>query len=278
MMRRLLTAMVLLVVLIPSSARAWGGDGHRIVCGIAWLRLTPEARTMVSRLLGNDEDKTFADACVWADEVRGQRPETSAYHYVNIPAGVAGMDLARDCGDPAKRCAPWAIVEYARILRAANSSEDARRDALRFIMHFVGDLHQPLHAGRPGDLGGNTVIVEFFGNAGTADRKLNLHSVWDSQILRRAGKVWPASSLVLNNEVTPEDVAEWQVFDPVGWANDSYRICEDFVYGRLPSNHKIYNSYYRPGLGYAEVQLQRAGVRLAFLLNELASGRALSGV
>lgn len=243
-----------------------------MVCGVAWQRLSPQAHMMVGKLLGSDDEKTFAEACLWADQVRNARPETYSYHFINIPAGMSGVDMARDCGDVAKRCAPWAIAHYATILTTPSAADSSRANALKFIMHFVGDLHQPLHAGRPGDRGGNSVAVDFFGNAGNAERPNNLHSVWDSQILKRGNRKWPESSTWLASEISADEAQAWSSLDVIGWTNESYRVCEDYVYGKLPADHKIRDFYYRPALGYAEVQIQKAGVRLAFLLNQAAVG------
>ena len=97
-MRRIL--LVLIFLIVPGGASAWGGDGHGIVCEIAWQRLTPEAKTMVTDLLRGDQFALLAESCSWADEVRRTTHEhTYNYHFINIPAGVAGMDWARDCGD-----------------------------------------------------------------------------------------------------------------------------------------------------------------------------------
>jgi len=271
-MRAIIRIACFALLLLPAPAHAWGGAGHRIVCGIAWARLTPQAHTMVAHLLGSNDEKTFADACVWADSIRSERPETSAYHWINIPAGMGGMDMARDCGDVAARCAPWAIAHFAAVLTDRGTTDATRSDALKFVMHFVGDLHQPLHAGRPEDRGGNGVTVDFFGDVGTAERANNLHSVWDSQILRRANRTWPASSQWLVSELAPDEAQAWETLDVVGWTNESYRLCEDYVYGRLNPDHRIRDLYYRPALGIVEVRLQQAGVRLAYLLNMAAAG------
>ena len=261
---------------MPSAAAAtpaaWGGDGHRIVCGIAWQRLTEDGRALVARLLESNEEKTFVDACVWADFVRPDRPETYNYHFINIPAGVSGMDMERDCSAP-KRCAPWAIVHFGRMLGDGKVDPAARTEALKWVLHFVGDLHQPLHAGRPGDLGGNRVLVDFFGDAGRAERRNNLHSVWDSQMLRRAGMRWPEASNRLFEEIAEDEAKSWETLDVSDWADESYRIDEAFAYGELDAKGIIRNAYYKPAIGIAETQLMKGGVRLAHLINSAAAAR-----
>jgi hypothetical protein len=279
-MRIPLRIALLTLMLSPSFAFGWGGEGHRTVCGVAWQRLTPEGRSFANRLLGSTDQKSFVDACVWADSVRADRPDTYNYHFINIPAGQVGMNMSRDCTAP-KRCAPWAIVHYTRIFADAGASATDRREALLYVMHFVGDLHQPLHAGRPQDRGGNDIPVDFFGDVGNAERRNNLHSVWDSQMLRRAGMQWAATAHRLANEINRYEGREWETLDVVSWANESYRVCEEFVYGKLRPDGRIANTYFKQAVGIAEVQLQKGGVRLAHVINRAAaadlSGLSLSG-
>src|SRR5688572_22341987 len=99
----------------PASSSLWGGEGHRLVCEIAWRHLTGEAKAMATSLRAG-EPGTFSESCTWADQVRGERPETYNYHFINIPPGQSGLSWARDCGDAAKRCVTWAIKYYTQIL------------------------------------------------------------------------------------------------------------------------------------------------------------------
>jgi len=271
-MRRFICITYLGLLLLPAQAHAWGAEGHRIACGIAWHRLDAQGRALVAKLLDTNDETSFVEACLWADEVRPRRPETYAYHFINIAASKNALDMARDCGNPQKRCVPWAVAHYARILADTKATEQKRAEALMFVLHFVGDIHQPLHAGRPQDRGGNDVPIDFFGNAGSPERPMNLHLVWDSQILRRANGQWPGMSTRLTREISVDEAARWESLDVVAWTNESYRICEEFVYRQLPADRRLRNDYYYPALGYAEVQLQKAGVRLAYLLNGVAGG------
>ena len=263
--------MPLSLSLFALLAPLWGADGHQLVCEVAWRHLTPAARTMVQQLRAGEKG-TFAESCTWADRVRPDRPETYNYHFVNIPAGAAGVDLKRDCGDPAKRCAIWAIKHYAIVLTDRAATTTQRQEALKFLGHFVGDLHQPLHAGRPQDRGGNSVKVSFLGNAGTAGHDMNLHSVWDSQILRRANLGWPKSADELLAGITTAQVSQWATADVIAWANESYRIAEDFAYS-VPNGGLIDQAYYDRALAITRIRLQQAGIRLAHVLNEAARGR-----
>ena len=269
-----LAAIVLAGLLAPvHETSAWSGEGHRIVCEIAWRRLAPETRTFVTRLLRAEGKPLFSAACTWADEVRETtHRRTASYHYADIPAGAAGFDMARDCGDPKRRCLVWAIDHYVRILADGRRSAAARREALKFVAHFVGDLHQPMHVGRPEDRGGNDVRVSFFGDAGRPERPLNLHRVWDHEILSRAEFRWPATARRLEGRITDAEAAAWGTLDIVAWADETFAVADKFAYPALPSGGAIGNAYYRPALGYANVLIQQAGVRLALLLNRAAAG------
>ncbi len=257
---------------VPTPVAVWGPEGHRIVCEIAWQRLNDRGRALVRRLLGAGADTAFADACNWADDVRGTTHRyTTTYHYVNIPAGSAGLDLARDCADPERRCVTWAIARYAFVLADPAAGALPRTEALKFLGHFVGDLHQPLHAGRPGDRGGNDVLVQFFGIGEDGGRPLSLHWTWDSKLLERTGLTWPGDARRLAAAVAPEEASAWEGFDVIAWTNESYRICEELVYA-LPAGNAIGDPYYRLAAPIIRQRLVQGGVRLAYLINEAAAG------
>lgn len=255
------------------QARTWSGEGHRIVCEIAWQRLTPETRGFVTRLLRRDRSRMFSEACTWADDVRDTtHPRTRTYHFADVPAGVDGFDMARDCANRQRRCAVWAVDHYARVLADPARPAGLRREALKFVSHLVADLHQPLHVGRPADRGGNEIRVTFFGDAGPPEHPLSLHQVWDTEILRRAEFRWPETAHRLNARITDAEAAQWETLDLVAWANDAYRVADRFAYPAVPENGALDNAYYRPALGHAHVLIQQAGVRLAHVLNRAAAG------
>ena len=168
------------------DARAWGKVGHRVATLAAEHRLTPAARSKIHELL--DTGETLADASLWADQYRRAVPGSGAWHYVNVPLSEVHYD-ARFC--PPTGC----IVSKIRELRATLASDAAPREerqrALRLLVHFVEDLHQPLHVGDLGDRGGNDLQVQFFG------RGTNLHRLWDEEIIERHGtseSAWGSSS------------------------------------------------------------------------------------
>src|SRR5262245_3306266 len=242
------------VGMLACSARAlaWGNEGHRIVCQIAFERLTPAGKALVAAIqadLSHVEDPfdncpscqaahpddgrpmSFQEGCIWADESRRDTFKgTYEYHYINVSNAFTTLDLVRDCS--ALDCAVVAIQRYARYIAlppGASSREKERRVlALRFLGHFVGDLHQPLHVGFAEDLGGNKIDVRW--NTGTATVTKDLHSVWDGEILKRAGLTSQTSGSVLNAEITAAELAAWQTFDLKAWAAESFAFAQNKAY------------------------------------------------
>jgi hypothetical protein len=264
---------LLLALVNPLPTAVWGEDGHRLICEVAYRRLTPAAQLMVQRIRAEDPSPgdNFSSGCLWADEVRSTtHAYTYYYHFINIPPGVAGAKFQRDCADTARYCAPWAIRRYARVLLDGSASALDKAEALKFLAHFVGDLHQPLHAGRPADLGGNLIRVDFFGERRPNGDSLNLHSVWDGSILRRAGIGFPGSADALDTEITVGQAEAWRTPNVARWTNESYRHAESAY--RLPAGKRIRAAYFNRARDVSRLQLKRAAVRLAFLLNEIAAG------
>ena len=252
-------------------APRWGGEGHRIVCEIAWQRLTSAGRALVGELLDDESGRAFVGSCSWADAVRRTtHRRTAPLHYVNIPPGAAGFDMTRDCGDPDTRCVTWAVGHYAAALSDRSTKREERAEALKFLAHFVADLHQPLHAGRAADRGGNDVPVS--SPPGWECRGDNLHWVWDSSFLCAGGLVWPDSAWGLLDEISPGEIASWRSVDLVAWTDEAYRISEDFAY-RLPHSGAIDAAYASRAVMISREQLKKAGVRLAHLINRAVRGQ-----
>ena len=151
--------------------------GHRIVALVATPRLAPRAAAEVARLL---DGGSLASVATWADSVRTKHPETGPWHYVDIPTWESSYNPERDC--PKGACIITALTEKLAILSDKGRSKADRGDALRFVVHFMGDLHMPLHNGERSDKGGNDVKLTFNG------RQTNLHSVWDSGLLIATGE------------------------------------------------------------------------------------------
>lgn len=255
---RKLAALGLAVYAVP--VMAWGPEGHRLVARLAQGMLTPAAAARVQDTLGPGE--TIASLASWADQVRPSRKETEPWHFVDIPIDSAGLDMQRDCsrGD----CVLGKIAEFRRAWRDPNASPQRRREALLFLVHFMGDMHQPLHCSDHRDRGGNDVHVLFFGS------RMNLHRVWDSGLLDRLA---PEEQLfrILSAALTPRRRAEWSRGTVDDWAAESFAVARRVVYGDLPPGGRepsLGAAYERDADPVLEEQIEKAGVRLAAVLNE----------
>ena len=263
-LKRLLVATVCLAAMLwASAAHAWGRDGHYVVAWIAYQRLEPAARAEIDRLLAT-EQTTLWDASYWPDEVaRGlaQYRHLAPYHYINVADDAAGYDplIASTDGDVAQ-----GIAKFAEILGNRSEPDDKRLEALRFFAHFVGDIHQPMHVGRASDRGGNDLRVMFF------NRQTNMHAVWDSGIIQRSRTDWRGFAAELNGQIRPQDADAYiEVMDPVGWANESYRLVLDEIYNEYQPDQSLAAAYVDEKLPVVEDRLSMAGVRLATKLNRM---------
>ena len=251
---------------------AWGAEGHRIVAYIAASELAPQTQREVSRLLGGPLPEAMVRVSTWADEIRRERPHTAPWHYVDIPFGSSGYVAARDC--PHGNCVVAQIVRDTRRLADRELTDAVRAQALRFLIHFVADEHQPLHAANDQDRGGNEVHVVLNG------RRTNLHAIWDDTVVRALGRSPARVAWRLETRITPPLRARWQQGNPVDWANGSFAIASRDIYPLLHGHTYRYaplilpRNYARRYAPIAARQLEKAGVRLAFLLNRVfAAGK-----
>jgi hypothetical protein len=184
---------------------------------------------------------------------------------VNIPisdsAGeIGGYDSARDC--PHSDCIVAKIEQFELVLADTQAPQRQRLEALKYLVHFVGDIHQPLHASDNHDRGGNRVKVTFLGNL------TNLHALWDTEIIDPALIVDGRSySLERLSNIPSEKRGSWSTGDPVVWANEAHEIAARVIYGTLPHSGTLPDTYGSQALPIVNEQLERAGVRLAMVLN-----------
>jgi hypothetical protein len=245
------------------QAFAWSAEGHRLVARIAAEQLTPEARARVAAILGPGE--TLASIAPWADEARRQRPATAPWHYINIPISRPRLDMARDC--PKGDCVLAKIEDFRKALRDPGLNPAERREALMFLVHFVGDMHQPLHCSDNGDRGGNDVPVL----VPAQPKPTNLHSAWDGALLRRAGTEDELFPLLSREALKHKKWAKGTVSQ---WAGETHQATRKVVYGRLPMRAgngvpvTLSAGYERRAVPLMEKQIERAGDRLARILNE----------
>ena len=240
-------------------ARAWGPAAHRIIARVAADRLDPAAERGVAALLG---DRSLADIAVWADDVRDARPDTSRWHYVDIPVGRHEYRPARDCrserhGD----CAIAAIARFRAVLADRRAGTRTRREALEFLVHLVGDIHQPLHCADDGDRGGNEVDVFLL------RRPTNLHAVWDSGLVAAAHLSEDAYVRRLDEWLAHADVPHLSGGTVADWALECHDVAVEHAYV-LPANRRLGAAYVRDNAPVVDRQLALAALRLARVLNE----------
>lgn len=266
-----------LALVAPATLNAWNAQGHRLVALVATNHLTPAARQQVQALLG---DETLADVAVWADRYLLGNNQTSFWHYVNIPPDAASYDRDRDCprqpgvaaggrGDTWRDC----VVERIRYNqeRLADTSLDRadRAIALKFLVHLVGDFHQPLHA-LGVERGGNGIRVSVFGSAecryddGTA-HPCNLHGVWDTELIARRRLSDQQYVAELEGIITQRSWSRTAIGSPDAWAMESHAAAKR---GLLSARGDVNESYYRAHIGTVDERLALAGRRLAALVNQ----------
>jgi len=233
---------------------------------IAEQFLEPTTVKQIRDLLAIENVTTLADVSTWADEIRLQHPETAPWHYVNIPihpppGEVEGYDASRDC--PHDDCIVAKIKQFEVMLADRQTPERQRLEALKYLVHFVGDIHQPLHVSDNSDRGGNDVVVTFQGYP------TNLHAVWDTGIIEPAlGPDDRGYALKLVQDISLDKLESWSKGDLVGWANEGYEIAAHIIYGKLPHGGTLLESYEAEALAIVNEQLERSGVRLATVLNK----------
>jgi hypothetical protein len=265
--------------LLPSIALGWGEDGHRVVCQIAFDELTPSARTEVIRLLALDPDfESFAESCLFADS-----PERIRFldHFINMPRSAQAITTA-EC-PMAESCVIAAIETDFGVLQDPESGDTEKLMALKLLGHWVGDVHQPMHVSFQDDRGGNS------NNVDVDDPRVNLHGVWDYQIiLRNLGDDYRQIATDLRGSISDEQRNKWQHDSPIVWVDESYQItispsvnyCVQKQGACWYSNDnrmldkgepwrdfKITDDYVKMHSATVSLRLQQAAIRLAELLN-----------
>lgn len=261
----------------PDLLFAWGATGHQTVAFIAQDRLTPAAQKAIAQLLGPNED--LVSVSFWADQVAHDKTETATWHYFNMDPRQPETrgDIEEAC--PNHDCVVDQIRKDIGILEDPNASPKTRREALKFLVHFVGDLHQPLHCADDHDRGGNDKWFRYHYARGKSHhfQWVNLHSLWDGLLDPRSKDHPKRLAQRLEKEVTPSEVKEWSQGKAEDWGYESFCIARDCIYQHLPEGPLPDKNRWGkdlPGVYYslemrqlAERQLQKAGVRLAWLLN-----------
>ena len=235
---------------MPIASFAWGSTGHQVIATLAEKQLTPKAQAQINVLLAQEPGSTLASISTWADERRN--PTTARWHFVSFPRQNCVYEAARDCPDG--NCVVGAIQRQLEVLKS-NADDDQKLQALKYLVHFVGDVHQPLHAGYADDRGGNQYQLQAF------MRGTNLHAFWDSGLLKSVSDdphVW------VTRLVAKPLPGMAGIVDPVRIAEESCRIVA--APGFYP-DRKVEAAYVERFTPVVEQQLQLAGARLARILN-----------
>lgn len=294
------------------QAVAWGCKGHQTVALLAERHLTPEARQLVEKLLeenpvdpqvkrycGSAIRDLLEDGSTWPDDVRNER-KNGPWHYIDIPRGAPRHPLEEYCG--AQGCVTKAIAQQWAVLKDTHAEPGKRAEALRYVVHFVADLHMPLHASTNNDLGGNCVPVHYLGRRPHQSHDSfspNLHAIWDTAILERDMEgADPAEFADYLEQTFSSELAQW---GKVGihieeWTWESHDLAESVAYSelqpkvpveapvsvhscagdnhvgeRLLQMHLTANQAYQDAAAaIVEKRLAQAGVRLAMILNDAA--------
>jgi hypothetical protein len=266
---------------------AWGDEGHEVIALVAQSRLDPVARKNIDGLLAADIDSltppNIAAAATWADRYRdfdrdGARQRTRLWHFIDLE--LTGPDLNRACfgrpalpartlasAGPAQDCVVDKIDEFAAELANPSMVRSERIVALKFLLHFVGDLHQPLHASDDHDRGGNDKRVSAAGM-----RAQTLHHYWDTDFVEQLGPTPEQIAATLITRISAGDARIWAQGNAAEWALDSFKVAQDDVYGQLPApnargKYRLTDSYIAMADRDVAMQLSKAGVRLAVILN-----------
>jgi hypothetical protein len=257
MKRYLLT---LTIVISGTLLISWGVAGHRTVAAVAEKHLLSNVSSVVAAYLGGQE---MTEVSSWADEVRDQAEykQTAPWHFLNLPLGLGHDAFVQFVEGLGNENIYTAILKAETTLKDDSANVTARQDALKFLIHFVGDAHQPMHVSRKEDKGGNTIQVRFDGK-GT-----NLHSLWDSKLIEHE-HLSDADLVAACDKATAEEINQWQSDSPMEWLWESYQISSQ-LYKETEANNNIDEAYYNKYIQVIHKRINQAGIRLAGELNRI---------
>jgi hypothetical protein len=292
-LKKPLLALAVLAALVGTQARAWGDLGHEVTALIAYRHLSLAARTALDALLASDSDaltaRDFAGRATWADKYRNAHRETAAWHFVDIE--IDQPDLKGACfgfpalppnawasQGPAQDCVVNKIDQFSAELKNSSTPAAERLLALKFLIHFVGDLHQPLHASDHHDRGGNCVSLSPSQDEQNDLGVQTLHAYWDVSVVSALGSSAAQIADLLDAHLNAGDIKDWMRGTPRSWAMGTFEIGRRDAYA-LPFRPTCQNSgsvalsaaYRRQAEKDAATQLQKAAVRLAAVLNDALS-------
>jgi S1/P1 Nuclease len=258
-------------LLMFSTCSAWGPEGHELVAMIASRNVDVVTQTKLTELLGSNREIYDDEIANWADGYRVTHPDTGSFHFIDIPLDDTAIDLSQPW---AQNCILQKLPAEIRVLGDATETQERRVEALKWVVHLMGDLHQPLHCSeRDNDHGGNDVKVKYPGMAA----KQKLHKVWDSLLLEEGLGDMELSDYAekLNHDKPSDLTASIGDVELNTWALESHAIAKSSAYKDIPAtNGVITTAYKNKNVPVVQLQLQLAGVRLAAILNLALGGES----
>lgn len=262
-MRKLSLIIVLIAILFiaPLHTWAWGQQGHRIVGQIAYAHLSQKAKTAIQKILGVE---SMALASTWADFIKSDTAYKylDSWHYIDFDHDVSYDEMKKFLVSDSAHDAYTAIVYLKNQLKKKSLSREKKLMYLKLLIHIVGDVHQPLHVSKSGDMGGNDIKVTWFGQA------TNLHRVWDSQLIDNEQLSYTEYSDAINH-ASPLYIKKLQSQPISQWLYDSYTLSNELHKEITEPNTKLSYVYVYKHLHILNGQLLKGGIHLAGLLNEI---------
>ncbi len=235
---------------------SWGFKGHRAVATIAQKHLTTNTDKVVQALLRGE---TITDVSTWADEHNDKA--TEPWHYINLPLGLSHEQFIETVSKQGIDNVYSAILKVEAILKDKASTQNQQNEALKYLIHLVGDAHQPMHVSRKEDKGGNTIQLQF-DSKGT-----NLHQLWDSRLIDHEG-LNEADIVKQYDWANDTQIKKWQADSPMEWLWESYQISSE-LYADVKPGQAIDDAYYKKYIKTIHLRIDQAGIRLAGELNKL---------
>lgn len=250
-------ALLTLSIVNSQQAHAWGQTGHRVTGQIAEVYLSENAKVAIESILDNE---SLAEISTYPDEMRSSpshfwQKVAGPFHYVTVPEGKTYSELQT----PPQGDSFSALSMYKKVLQNTESSRAQKQLALKMIVHIIGDLHQPLHAGNGTDRGGNDFKLSFF------RKDSNLHGVWDSGLIDQKQLSFSEWTAFLLPKISNEQAKAWNTADPLVYIQESIEI-RDTIY---PSENDLSWQYLYDHTPTVKLRLQQAGVRIAAYLNNI---------
>lgn len=267
---------LLFAFLPPLPATAWGPVGHETIAYIAQDNLTDAARGAISGILRPDEN--LASISNWADDIQVVRKDTASWHFIELPdrKKISESQESRYCKN--ENCIVDQILDDEEALKDSSRVIGERNEALKFLVNLIGDVHQPLHCINDDDHNGNDKKVRYITpNKKGGGARIRLHTLWDELIETKAVEDPRELAFKLGKEITSKKKKEWEHGDPADWAWESYLIAKKEIYPDFPggaadlTKQPLLDNYYGDMRPIVDEQLEKAGIRLAHILNKIFS-------